>query len=97
MSPSVSMHLINLVVCAATLAVIAAQAKINRRMIWSVPTVVWIVHAALFAINYILDSQFGWVDPLKYNEWSRGLQLHGYLTALLLETARLRRMQKYGT
>jgi len=72
------------------LAVIYSEIRLDRReYLWSIPLILWMVHGLAFYTVLAVDRCTQLDTGINFTIWSSMLRLHGYLTILGVEVARL--------
>jgi hypothetical protein len=97
MSAQQALAVVRILIVLAALWVIIRNRCQPDNLVYSVPYIAWLVHAVVYLVVYLIDSHDGFVSPAAYNIWGAGLQIQGYLTVLMVESARYYRQRKHHT
>lgn len=89
---------VRLILVAGVLVVLWLQRCRGQKLLFQVPLIVWMIHAAIFSVVYLIDKQDADVHAASYNIWSSAVSIHGYFTMFIVEVARWVRQkeQKHG-
>lgn len=85
---------IRLVIVSGVLLVLYLQRCHGQKLLFQVPLIMWMIHAAIFSTVYLIDKQDANINAVSYNIWSSAVSIHGYLTMLYVEIARWDRQRK---
>lgn len=88
MTTGVILLFVRLVLVSGVLVVLWLQRCRGQKLLFQVPLIFWMCHAALFSIVYLIDKQDVIVNVEFYNIWSSAVSIHGYLTMFIVEVAR---------
>ena len=94
MTTAQGLALVRLAIVLAVMLVMYRQHCAKRDFLLALPLWAWMLHAAVYLVVYLVDSSNNVINPIAYNIWSAGVQIHGFLTILIIELARLQRQNR---
>jgi hypothetical protein len=79
---------VRLVVIVAAIVVIYRNNCAPNNLFYAAPYLLWLGHALLYLVAFLILSLSGQVNAVFVNIWSASLQLQGFLTVLIVEIFR---------
>ena len=95
MTANQALAIVRLLIAIGVLLVIYRQRCARQNIYLGIPIIAWMAHVVIYLAAYLVISSIGSVPTQLFNVWSASLQIHGYLTILIMEIARYYR-QKQG-
>jgi hypothetical protein len=96
MSEQQVLAVVRLALVVATVLVIYRNRCMPKNLAYSAPYLLYLGHALLYLIVYLILSYTGRVNAMFFNIWSGSLQVHILLTILIVESFRTQRHNKRG-
>jgi hypothetical protein len=87
---------IRLIIVISAVVVILRNRCEPHNLPYSAPYLLWLGHAFIYLVTYLVLSAFFSVHPEFYNVWSASLQIQGFLTVFIVEVFRYYRQKQRG-